>query len=189
MCSLEVETYILCLVQYLTHKAEAQTWSELSFFSLLLSNIFGDGNDPCRWTHDLIYLSFLWISKLLVQSFLLETSFFLGFVMRDFLGFRPNTLSAPSHSVVSWSGFISTRGFYPCADNAQIRYPESLLFWSPDSSVQLPPRQVYTQCVEHKCTIFIPPKLLLIHCSLCAHHPPVTYVGSLSHPQFMSKLT
>lgn len=37
---------------------------------------------------------------------------------------------------------------------------------------------------KRKGTIIIPAKLLL-HCSLCLHHPPVTHMGSPSHPQLL----
>lgn len=81
----------------------------------------------------------MWHLRLLAQSFLLETSCFLGLVTQDFLGFLFNTVTAPFHSLlqnsspllvhscafhlrsalfsfytVSWSRFIPTHRFNLC---------------------------------------------------------------------------
>lgn len=88
-----------------------------------------------------------------------------------------------------------------------IHSPEVGLFLPPDSIYILPtPRPIILKdffsdlqtrlcsCLQdmstlnmskHKCTIIIPPKLLLLHCPLCPHHPPVTHMGSPSHPPLL----
>lgn len=167
MRSLKVAACIMCLAQCLMHHADAQTW--LSLLSAAQPCFLGKWWSPCWWTR-----AFLWILKLLAKGFLLETSFFfLDLVIQDFLGFPPNTPTAPSHSVLQssspplthpfrchpqlalfssytlpWSGLIPAPGFNLCPANSQAHYLERLLFWSPDTSMQLPPRQVYTQYVK-----------------------------------------
>lgn len=149
-------------------------------------------------------LSIPWYLKWSTQSFPLETSFFLGLMMQDVLGFLPNTLSAPCHSLLQNSppSQIHFFAFHPqLALFLLFSVPEVCLFlplvqpicwqlsnplswkaslWSPDS------RCSYLQGIStlskstHKCTIFTRPKLLFFHSAPCPHDPPMARVRNLS---------